>query len=133
MKIYTKFLSILIFSLAFCFAFGQYHVQNISTGNGSGSNWDNAISYDNLINEINSKTNRGINIEIKLYKGGYSVNKMIDFSNFIGIVISGGYSWEIDPETDRWIEIQSGNANSSILNANSITKFFKFDNSFRFL
>ncbi len=129
MKIYTKFLSILIFSLAFCFAFGQYHVQNISTGNGSGSNWDNAISYDNLINEINSKTNRGINIEIKLYKGGYSVNKMIDFSNFIGIVISGGYSWEIDPETDRWIEIQSGNANSSILNANSITKFFKFDNN----
>lgn len=108
--------------------YSQIHVKETSTGNGSGANWNNAISYENLTNNINSITNRNTNISIKLYQGNFSARNVIDFRGFFKVEITGGYIYEIDPETGGWLE-RTGNETTSVINGQNATKLFKFENN----
>ena len=108
--------------------FGQFHIKETSTGNGSGANWDNAMSYVNMVNQVNSTTNRNSNILIKLYQGNYLATNAIDFRGFFKVEITGGYIYEIDPETGGWLE-RSGDETTSVVDGQNTTKLFKFENN----
>jgi len=120
------YLILLLFGINF--SFGQYYVREARTGNGSGANWDNAMSFDNLADLVNSSTNRFF-IEVKLYKGILKTNKKINFNNYQTVKITGGYSYEIDPETGNPIEIVSSDATLTSIDGQNITKIFSFENN----
>lgn len=128
MNIISKYYNLLLLLLGINFSFGQYYVKDSRTGNGSGANWDNAMSFDNLADLINSSTNR-FSEEIKLYKGNIRTSKKIDFSNYQTVKISGGYSYEIDPETGAYFEIVSSDPSLTTIDGGNITKIFSFKNN----
>lgn len=128
MNIVSKYFHLILLLFGINFSFGQYYVRDSRTGNGSGASWDNAMSFDNVADLINSSTNRFF-IEIKLYKGNIKTSKKIDFSNYQTVKITGGYSYEIDPETGLPIEIISSDATLTSIDGQNITKIFSFENN----
>ena len=128
MKITSKTLLFILFLLQSFMVYSQYYVKDQFTGNGSGSDWNNAISYSALSDIINSSTNRN-SINIKLYQGTYLINKKIDLSNYGSVQIIGNYVYEIDPETGSWFEYTSGDPTKTIIDAQNLTNFFKFSNN----
>ncbi|WP_333660823.1 T9SS type B sorting domain-containing protein [Chishuiella changwenlii] len=128
MNIIPKYFYLLLLIFGINFSFGQYYVKDSRTGNGSGANWDNAMSFDNVADLINASTTR-FSVEIKLYKGVIKTSKKINFSNYQSVKISGGYSYEIDPETGNPIEIISSDPTLTSIDGQNITKIFTFNNS----
>ena len=86
------------------------------------------MSYVNMVNQVNSTTNRNSNILIKLYQGNYLATNAIDFRGFFKVEITGGYIYEIDPETGGWLE-RSGDETTSVVDGQNTTKLFKFENN----